>query len=590
MSDLHQTILQKTGSSSRLKACDSCRYRHIRCEFDGHGTCVCCQVYDLECSFGKRKDEICNGRRRHKASKRIKTGFVPTAISMAEPRRREPGQTADGYVADHLISPYQKRLGMSSANKLLDAPGSLHATSPADARADESAMLTFSPWRDGNIPNRAGIITSSGPEAYPAADNSLATNSTTADTVFPRISGVADLSALSIESMVDSTILPAHVHDISSSDRGSATSNNPTANTEFDQFCRAMVIPFITDPTSFNGSRSTLLGLCLKMAHQNAPDMTKDKLLEILCVELNSAVIRDDTTCLALLLVSMQTRAAPAASLISQICLTYVLSLGSSCSSAPSSDYNKLLAKVIVADGWNALAHNSKPSIPRSLHPPNPFSSKTEEYMHHLYNLSCLLVRIMLFTYTTTNEERFRVEYELWLFPVALSQKYMWISPVFASVDSNTLHMCFWMLILLYYIPHIGRPYMGLDPSMGLLLPLQHFGSNIMVVMFGFRETLWNWHPAQAALRLCIENLCDLEIKYESDEVVSVLQEFVRLAKAPSVFPYFSTNKELLPLIAKAEQCDRPVVPRKYDKATVVWMFRDLRVMSLSMLSNLTST
>jgi hypothetical protein len=321
---------------------------------------------------------------------------------MAEPKQTEPGQTADGYLADNLASPYQQVLEVSSANKLLDAPESLHATSPGDARSDESAMLMFSHWRDCNIPNRASIIASSGPEAHTAADDSLASNSIAADTVLPRIRAVTDLSALSVESMVDSTALPAHIHDIASSDRGSAASINSTANTEFDQFCRAMVIPFITDPTSFDGPRSTLLDICLKMADQNTPDLTKDKLVGILCVELNSAVIRDDTTCLALLLVSMQKRAAPVASLISQICLTYVLSLGSNSSSATSSSYNKLLAKVIVADGWNALAQNSKPSIPRSLHPPNPFSAKTEEYMHYLYSLSCLLVRIMLFNYTTT--------------------------------------------------------------------------------------------------------------------------------------------------------------------------------------------
>ncbi|KAH8820118.1 hypothetical protein F5884DRAFT_744478 [Xylogone sp. PMI_703] len=521
MSISHKIIPQKTGTG-RLKACDSCRYRHIRCEFDGPGACICCEAYDLECSFGKRKDEIYNGRRRRKARKRVNTGAVTTTISTAESTQIELDRRADIRLADGHTSPYQQMLEVSSVNTLLlDAFESPHATP-------------------------------------------------------------------SMESMADPSALPAHAHDIASSNGGLAAATNTTTDTEFDQFCKAMVVPFITDPTVFDRPRSTLLDICLQMANPKTSDPIKDNLVEILCVELNSAAIRDETTCLALLLVSMQTRAAPIASLISQLCLTYALSLGPDSSSAESA-CNKLLAKVIIADSWNALAQNSKPSIPLSLHPPNPFSIKTEEYMHHMYNLSCLLDRIMLFNHTTTNEERFRVEYELWFFPVALSQKYMWLSPAFASVDANTLHVCFWMLILLYYIPHIGRPYMGLDPSMGLLLPLQHFGRNIMVVMFEFRETLWNWQPARAALRLCIENLCDLEIKYESDEVVSVLKEFVKQAKAPSIFPHFSSDKELMLLITKAEQCDRPVVPRKYDKATVVWMFRDLRVMSLSMLLNFNS-
>lgn len=590
MSGSDQSMSQRRGNSSRLKACDSCRYRHIRCEFDGPGPCVGCHAYDLECSFGKRKDEIYSGRRRRKASKRFATGIVTTTISMPKPRRTEPRQTAVGNVADVPTSPYQQMFELSPANTSLGAPESLHATSPDDSRSDESAILIFNHWRDRSIRNGSRIIPSFAHAAHTAASDSLTNSSTTADTSFPSIMPVMQVPVFSAESTVDSPALPTHVHDITSSDGGSATGVNSTTNTEFDQFCKAMVIPFITDPTAFDKPRSTLLDICLNMADQSTSDQTKDKLVEVLCLELNSAVIRDDTTCLALLLVSMQTWATTVSSLISQICLTYVLSLRSDLPPATSSSYDKLLAKVIIADGWNALAQNSKPSIPLSLHPPNPFSIKTEEYMHHLYGLSCLLDRIMLFNYTTTNEERFRVEYELWLFPVALSQKYMWISPAFASVDANTLHICFWVLILLYYIPNIGRPYMGLDPSMGLLLPLQHFGKNIMVVMFEFREILWNWQPARAALRLCIENLCHLEMKYESDEVVSVLQEFVRRARAPSVFPSFSSNKELLQLITKAEQCDRRVVPRKYDKATVVWMFRDLRVMSLSMLLNFNSS
>ena len=300
----------------------------------------------------------------------------------------------------------------------------------------------------------------------------------------------------------------------------------------------------------------------------------------------------------------MQARAAHLSSMIIKKCLAYSLSsvaspasagvtspaasITSPCSSNHTSSslpdfHKKLMARVIIADVWNALSQQAKPSIPLSMHPKNPFSKKFEEYMHHFYAISCLLHRIMLFDKSTTNEERLRVEYEMWLFPVDLSQKYMWISSMFASNDSASLHICFWTLILLYYTPQIGRPRMGLHPSMGLLLPLQHFGNNIITVMFEFRRSFWDWQVARGALHRCVENFCELEIKYESDEAVRVLKDFIRRAKSSSVFPSLSLAKEFLPLIAKAEQCDRPVVPQDYDKATVVWMFRDLRVMSISM-------
>ncbi|OAA62005.1 Zn(2)-C6 fungal-type DNA-binding domain protein [Niveomyces insectorum RCEF 264] len=595
-------------SSSRLKACDSCRHRHIRCEFDGPGACVCCQVYELECSFGKRKDEIYKGRRRRRRrpnQERARTGSVTTTMSMSETSGRT---TTDGPLRDDNptsptlpTSPYHHQPMMLAASPengvFLGSPESLHATGAGDVRPDDDddesvAVSTFHHWRAHSIRSGAsgGPYFGSEPlqvaSAAAPADDSIADSYTTTDsTVLPgrRAVNIHNAPALLAEG-------PATVADFAT-EEASAHVYETAVRAEFDRFCKAMMIPFITDPAAFAGPRSTLLDICLKMADQDLSDRAKDKLVEALCVELNHGRIRDDTTCLALLLASMQTRAAPVASLVSQMCLTYVLTSASSSSSSSSASSSsastprdKLLAKVVVADAWNALAQSAKPSIPLSLHPPNPFSPKTEEYMHHLYRLSCLLDRIMLFNDTTTNEERFRVEYELWLFPVALSQQYMWLSPAFASVDANTLHICFWTLVLLYYIPHIGRPYMGLDPSMGLLLPLQHFGRNIMVVMFDYRAALWHWQPARAALRLCVENLCALATRYESDEAVSALKEFVRRARAPDVFPSLSRDKELLPLIAKAEQCDRPVVPREYDKATVVWMFRDLRVMSLSML------
>ena len=161
-------------------------------------------------------------------------------------------------------SPYEQIPAIFPISLLLDSPNSFKSASPGEIKADDPLLLHV------NVGQGNGDEGMLGPNEDGSGDHRIRNASAV---IIPDGNSTRVKTTLGWS---DST--PATTN---SSFSGSGPLTR-TAKSEFEQFCEAMVIPFITDPTAFDGPRSTMLDICLSMTNHLMSDNIKDMLVDTL--------------------------------------------------------------------------------------------------------------------------------------------------------------------------------------------------------------------------------------------------------------------------------------------------------------------
>lgn len=245
---------------------------------------------------------------------------------------------------------------------------------------------------------------------------------------------------------------------------------------------------------------------------------------------------------------------------------------------------SRILALEFVVEAWTDLgSHCTVPATVSSIE--SLQSSDVSNFLYNFYLLSRLLRRLLSFSEETSPIERLRFEYDLLVYPAQLPQSLFYVSPVLASNSAAILHTCHSVLLLLYYLPLVGKR--RIEPSMGLLLFCRILVESICTVLLERKSELMGWLMCRFALKSAVESMISCAKLYASDEAATALHNFLEFAKNSSIrqskFSAFLFSLQECALQC-LQECELLGMKKIVDGELVYWLFRDVRIMTISAL------